>query len=171
MRKYESSMLRNVALVSHGGAGKTTLAEAMLHVSGAINRRGTVEEGNTVSDHDPEETRRGISINASVIPCEWDDYKINVLDTPGYFDFVGEVLAPLHVVDGAVVVVCAASGCEVGTEKVWAYCDQFEKPRIVFVNKMIVRMRTSPRSSQLRSFRRQVTPPLPIGSAEQFPAM
>ncbi|NLN19453.1 MAG: elongation factor G [Firmicutes bacterium] len=171
MRKYESSMLRNVALVSHGGAGKTTLAEAMLHVSGAINRRGTVEEGNTVSDHDPEETRRGISINASVIPCEWDDYKINVLDTPGYFDFVGEVLAPLHVVDGAVVVVCAASGCEVGTEKVWAYCDQFEKPRIVFVNKMDrENANFAEVVSQLRDrFGQQVTPiSLPIGSAEQF---
>ncbi|MGI6082333.1 MAG: elongation factor G [Limnochordia bacterium] len=171
MRKYESSMLRNVALVSHGGAGKTTLAEAMLHVSGAINRRGTVEEGNTVSDHDPEETRRGISINASVIPCEWDDHKINVLDTPGYFDFVGEVLAPMHVVDGAVVVVCAASGCEVGTEKVWAYCDQYEKPRVIFVNKMDrENANFAEVVSQLRDrFGQQITPiSLPIGSAEEF---
>lgn len=171
MRKYESSMLRNVALVSHGGAGKTTLAEAMLHVSGAINRRGTVEEGTTASDHDPEEIKRGISINASVVPCEWQDNKINVLDTPGYFDFVGEVLAPLHVVEGAVVVVCAASGCEVGTEKVWAYCNKYGRPRVIFVNKMDrENANFAEVLSQLQEhFGQEVTPiSLPIGSAEQF---
>jgi elongation factor G len=171
VKRYEASMLRNVALVSHGGAGKTTLAEAMLHVCGNTNRRGTVEEGTTVSDYDPEEIRRGISINASVIPCEWQEHKINVIDTPGYFDFVGEVLAPLHVVEGAVVVVCAASGCEVGTEKVWSYCDQYERPRIIFMNKMDRENANFERvlADLKEHYGNQITPvSLPIGSAEDF---
>lgn len=164
-------MLRNVALVSHGGAGKTTLTEAMLHVSGAINRRGTVEEGNTVSDYDPEEIKRVISINASLAPCEWQEHKVNILDTPGYFDFVGDVLASLHVVEGAVVVVCAASGCEVGTEKVWAYCDRYDLARLVFINKMD---RENANFAEVlgqlqQRFGNQVVPiHLPIGSAESF---
>lgn len=171
MKRYTEAMLRNVALVSHGGAGKTTLAEAMLHVSGAINRRGTVEEGTTVSDHDPEEIRRGISINASLAPCEWQDYKINVIDTPGYFDFVGDVLGALSVVEGAVVTVCAASGCEVGTEKVWGFCDRYKMPRVIFVNKMDRENANFDQVlSQLRQmFGNQVIPLyLPIGSAELF---
>jgi len=133
---YKPEELRNVALISHGSAGKTSLSEAMLYDSGAIDRLGKVEEGTTVSDYDPEELRRHISVNTSVLPCEWKGCKINVLDTPGYMDFVGEVKGALRVADGAVIVIDAASGVEVGTEMVWSYADEHNLPRLVFVNKM-----------------------------------
>lgn len=171
MKRYLEAMLRNVALVSHSGAGKTTLSESLLHISGAINRRGTVEEGTTVCDYDPEETKRSISINASLAPCEWRDHKVNLLDTPGYFDFVGDVLASLSVVDGAVIAVCAASGMEVGTEKSWQYCERYALPRLVFINKMD---RENANFSQVLSqlqgmYGNKVIPvQLPIGSAENF---
>lgn len=128
--------IRNVALIAHGGAGKTSLSEALLYDSGAIKRLGKVDEGNTVSDYDPEEIRRKMSVNTSILPCEWKGYKINILDTPGYMDFVGEVLGALRVCEGAVVVVDASAGVEVGTEMVWTYADERQLPRLVFVNKM-----------------------------------
>ncbi|HOQ99268.1 MAG TPA: GTP-binding protein, partial [Anaerolineae bacterium] len=128
--------LRNIVLVSHGGAGKTSLSEAMLFNSGAINRLGRVDEGTTVSDYDPEEVRRKFSVNTAILPCEWAGHKINVLDTPGYMDFQGEVKAACRVADAAVVVVEAAAGVEVGTELDWAYLDEQGLPRLVFVNKM-----------------------------------
>jgi len=129
-------LIRNVALISHGGAGKTSLSEALLYDSGAIKRLGKVEEGNTVSDYDPEEIRRRMSVNTSILPCEWRGCKINILDTPGYMDFVGEVLGALRVCDAAIVVVDASAGVEVGTEMVWSYADERQLPRFVFVNKM-----------------------------------
>ncbi|HOG45456.1 MAG TPA: elongation factor G [Anaerolineae bacterium] len=128
--------MRNIVLVSHGGAGKTSLSEAMLFNSGAINRLGRVDEGTTVSDYDPEEVRRKFSVNTAILPCEWAGHKINVLDTPGYMDFQGEVKAACRVADAAVVVVEAAAGVEVGTELDWAYLDEQGLPRLVFVNKM-----------------------------------
>ncbi|HDN80194.1 MAG: elongation factor G [Chloroflexi bacterium] len=133
---YRPEQIRNVALIAHGSAGKTSLSEAMLYDSGAIKRLGKVEEGNTVSDYDPEELRRKMSVNTSVLPCEWNGHKLNVLDTPGYMDFVGEVLGALRVCEGAIVVVDAASGVEVGTEMVWSYADERNLPRLVFINKM-----------------------------------
>lgn len=136
MRSHKVEELRNIGLISHSGAGKTSLAEAMLFNTGAISRLGKVEEGNTVSDYDPEEVRRGMSVNTAVVPWEWKDHKVNVLDTPGYMDFVGEVKGAVRVSDGAVVVVCAASGVEVGTELAWQYADELELPRMAFVNKM-----------------------------------
>lgn len=136
MKTYETSTIRNTALISHGGAGKTSLTEALLFTSGATNRLGSVDKGTTVSDFDPDETRKQMSINTSLAPCEWNNMKINVLDTPGYFDFVGEVHAALRVADASIVVVCAASGVEVGTEKVWEYADNYEMPRMVVINKM-----------------------------------
>ncbi len=136
MKKYTTDKLRNVAFVSHGGAGKTTLAESLLHISGAINRRGTIEEGTTASDHDPEEIKRQVSINAALLPCEWQNHKVNIVDTPGYFDFVGDVMASVRVVETAIIVVCAVSGVEVGTEKVSTICDRHNLPKIVYVNKM-----------------------------------
>ena len=136
MKKYGTDFLRNVALVGHGGAGKTSLAEAMLFVAKGINRLGKVDDGTTVMDFDPEETRRQISINTSLAPVEWKEHKINVLDTPGYFDFVGDVVAALTVADSALVVVCASSGVEVGTEKSWDYLEQVGLPRTIFMNKM-----------------------------------
>lgn len=136
MKQYTTDKLRNVALIAHGGAGKTSLAEAMLFVSGTTKRKGNVDEGTSILDYDPQEVQRKISINASVAPAEWKDCKINLIDTPGYFDFVGEVIGSLRVADGAIVVVCASSGVEVGTEKVWGYADDYGMPRMVFINKL-----------------------------------
>ncbi|MFQ6058469.1 MAG: elongation factor G [Anaerolineae bacterium] len=136
MKDYQTDQLRNVVLLSHSSAGKTSLTEAMFYDTGAISRMGKVEEGTTVSDYDEEEKRRRISVNTSVVPCEWRGHKINVLDTPGYADFVGEVKGAVRVADGAVVLVDAAAGVEVGTELVWGYADEQNLPRLVFVNKM-----------------------------------
>ncbi len=136
MKEYAVSQLRNVALVSHGGAGKTTLAEALLFGSGATKRLGNVDEGTSILDYDPEEIRRKVSISASVALAEWKGHKINLLDTPGYFDFVGEVKGTLRVADGAVITVCAASGVEVGTEKSWSFCQEYDVPKMIFINKM-----------------------------------
>jgi elongation factor G len=136
MRTYKSDELRNVVLLGHGGAGKTSLAEAMLFDTGAVNRLGRVDDGTSVSDWDDEERRRNMSINTSLIPCEWQGHKLNVLDTPGYMDFVGEVIGSVRVADAAVVVLDSVGGVEVGTEQVWYHADQRELPRLAFVNKM-----------------------------------
>ncbi|MFT3895463.1 MAG: elongation factor G [Anaerolineales bacterium] len=136
MKEYTTEFLRNVALVSHGGAGKTMLAEAFLHATGATTRLGKVEDGTTVSDYDDEEHRRKISLYSSVIPVEHRDHKINVIDAPGYTDFVGEVISALSVADGAVILVDAVSGIEVGTELAWRYAEQFNLPRFFVINKM-----------------------------------
>ena len=136
MHDYSTEQIRNVVLLSHCGAGKTSLSEAMLFTSGAISRLGKVDEGTTTSDYDPDEIKRKISISLSVLPCQWKDTKINLLDTPGYADFIGGVIAGMRVADGAVVVVCAASGVEVGTELVWKYTEERAIPRLIFINKM-----------------------------------
>ncbi|HEX9679842.1 MAG TPA: GTP-binding protein, partial [Anaerolineales bacterium] len=125
MKEYATDRLRNVALVSHGGGGKTSLGEAMLFVTGALTRMGRVEEGNTVSDFEEEEVRRRLSLSTGVLPVEFQDHKLNVLDAPGYIDFVGEVISALRVADGAIVLVDSVAGVEVGTEIVWGYCDTF----------------------------------------------
>jgi elongation factor G len=136
MKTYTMDQIRNVVLLGHGGCGKTTIAEAMLYVTGQIKRQGKVDEGNTVSDYDPEEIRRKFSINTSIIPVEWKDAKINILDTPGYFDFVGEVKQAVRAADSAIIVVSAKSGIEVGTEKAWEYAEEANLPRMIFVNAM-----------------------------------
>jgi len=136
MKKYTSENIRNVALISHGGAGKTSLTEALLFTSGAINRLGKIEAGNTTTDFDPDEIKKQVTINVGLAPLEWDGIKVNLLDTPGYFDFIGDVLGALRVADSAVVVVCAVSGVEVGTEKVWGYANDFNLPRLVVINKL-----------------------------------
>jgi elongation factor G len=136
MKEYTTEAIRNVALVSHSGAGKTILTEAFLHVTGATTRMGKVEDGTTTSDFEEEEIRRRISLSTSVIPVEYKNFKINFLDTPGYTDFVGEVISALRVADGALVVLDAVSGREVGTEVTWNYCDQFKLPRFLVINKM-----------------------------------
>ena len=136
MKVYSPSCVRNVALVSHGGAGKTTLTEAMLYAAGAIGRRGSVEEGNTVSDFDPEEQRRQLSLSLAVCPLEWRDCKINLLDTPGYTDFVGEVKQALRVVEGAIVQVCAVNGVEVGTELVAQFAAERQLPVLGVVGRL-----------------------------------
>jgi elongation factor G len=133
---FEPDKIRNVVLLSHSGAGKTSLAEAMLFDSGAISRLGSVTDGTTTSDYDPSEIKRYISINLSLLPCQWKDCKLNLLDTPGYSDFVAEVKAGLAVSEAAVIVVCAVSMVEVGTEQVWRYAGEAKLPRLIFVNKM-----------------------------------
>ena len=136
MKEYSTGNIRNIALVSHSSAGKTTLTEAFLHLTGATTRMGSINEGTTASDFDEEEIRRGISLYSSVIPIEYKNSKINFLDTPGYTDFVGEMISALSVVEGAVVLVDAVSGYEVGTEIAWNYCNKFNLPRFVAINKM-----------------------------------
>jgi elongation factor G len=136
MKEYTTPFIRNIALVSHSSAGKTMLAEAMLHFTGVTTRLGRIEDGTTVSDFEDEEIRRGISLSTSVIPVEYKDHKINFLDTPGYTDFVGEVISAVRVADGAVVVVDAVSGAEVGTEIGLNYAEEFGLPRFVVINKM-----------------------------------
>ncbi|HID87268.1 MAG TPA: elongation factor G [Anaerolineae bacterium] len=136
MKDYKADQLRNVVLLGHSSSGKTSLTEALLYDTGATSRMGRVEDGTTVSDYDEEEKRRKISVNTSIVPCEWQGHKINLLDTPGYADFVGEVKGAVRVADGAMVLVDAASGVEVGTELVWNYADEQGLPRLVFINKM-----------------------------------
>jgi len=136
MQKYTTDQIRNVVLLSHSGAGKTSLSEAMLFDSAAIPRLGKVDEGTTTSDYDPDEIRRRISINLSLLHCEWRDTKINILDTPGYADFVGGVRAGMRVAEGAIIVVCATSGVEVGTELVWQYAEANSMPRLICISKM-----------------------------------
>lgn len=136
MKEYSTDAIRNIALVSHGSAGKTTLTEALLHSTGATTRMGKIEDGSTISDYDEEEARRTISLYTSLIPVEYRDYKINFLDTPGFLDFIGEVISALRVSDGAVVLVDSVAGVEVGTEITWQYCDRFNMPRFAVINKM-----------------------------------
>jgi elongation factor G len=136
MPKYGLDNIRNTVLLSHGGAGKTSLSEAILFNAGAIKRLGKVDDGSTTSDYEPDEIKRKISINLSILPLEWQDNKINILDAPGYTDFVGDIKAGIRVSEGAVILVCAASGVEVGTEMVWNYCEEAKLPRLVFINKM-----------------------------------
>ncbi|MHC1740729.1 MAG: elongation factor G [Anaerolineaceae bacterium] len=136
MKEYSTEKIRNIALVSHSSAGKTILTEAMLHFSGATTRMGKIEDGTTASDFDEEEARRTISLYTAVIPIEYRDTKINFLDTPGYTDFVGEVISALRVVDGAIILVDAVNGLEVGSEIAWNYCTQFNLPRFLLINKM-----------------------------------
>ena len=136
MAQYGLENIRNLALVAHNGAGKTSLSEAILFSAKVINRLGKVSEGATTSDFDPAEQKRGMSINLSLLPYIWQGNKINLMDTPGYPDFVGEVKSAIRVSESAVVVICAVSGVEVGTEQVWKYCDEAELSRLIFVNRM-----------------------------------
>ncbi len=136
MKDYATGQLRNVVLLGHGSSGKTSLVEAMLFASGAINRMGSVEEGTTVADSDEEEIRRRISLSLAIVPVEWGDYKINVMDTPGYTDFVGEAKSAMRVADLALIVVDAVAGVEVGTELLWNYVEEQGLPRVVVINKM-----------------------------------
>ncbi|HRA68042.1 MAG TPA: elongation factor G [Caldilinea sp.] len=172
MAKYKTEQIRNVALLGHGGAGKTTLTEALLLKTGAIGRLGRVEDGSTVSDWDAEEHRRGISINLSVIPVEFENLKINLIDAPGYQDFVGEVISSLFAAEAGLLVVDAVSGCQVGTELAYDRLCDLQKPRIVFVNRMdrenanftnaVQSMRTTLGDEKIVPFQ------IPIGAAESF---
>jgi elongation factor G len=136
MQQYELENIRNTVLLSHGGAGKTSTSEAILFTAKAISRLGKVDDGSTTSDYDPDEIKRKISINLALLPCQWRDTKVNLIDTPGYSDFVAEVKAAMGVGEGAIMVISAADGVEVGSEQVWGYCQEADLPRLVFINKM-----------------------------------
>ncbi|PID82217.1 MAG: elongation factor G [Clostridiales bacterium] len=171
MKIYSSKQIRNVVLLGHGGSGKTTLVEAMALIDGVITRQGTVEAGNTISDFDKEEIKRGFSINASSIPLEWQEHKLNILDAPGYFDFVGEAKEATRVADSAVIVVSGKSGVEVGTEKAFEYADEMEIPKMVFVSDMDDDNSNLPKViGELReAFGKQIAPfQVPIREGEHF---
>jgi len=136
MKEYDTASIRNVALIAHGGTGKTSLAEAMLFEAGAIARLGRVEEGTTSSDFDPDELKRKISVNVAVLPCEWKETRINIIDTPGYADFVGEAKAGLRAADAVLITVDASAGVQVGTGAAWRYADDAAAPRAFFVNRI-----------------------------------
>ncbi|NJN65502.1 MAG: elongation factor G [Chloroflexaceae bacterium] len=136
MQLYAPEKIHNVGLFGHVGCGKTTLTEALLLRAGAISRLGRVEDGNTISDYDPDEQKRGMSINLSVVPLEWSENKITLIDAPGYADFVGDMASAMRVIDGAVIVMDASAGVEVGTEKVWELAVSQKVPRILFINKL-----------------------------------
>ena len=138
MKVYTTDKIRNVVLLGHGGSGKTSLAEAMAYLSGITSRMGKVTDGNTLSDYTKEEQKRQFSISTSVIPIEWEGYKINILDTPGYFDFVGEVEEAICAAGAAIIVVNGKAGMEVGTEKAWELCEKYKIPRFVYVTNMDV---------------------------------
>ena len=171
MQRYGTEQMRNVVLLSHSGAGKTSLSEAMLYNARAITRLGKADQGNTTSDYDPEEVRRKISIYLSLLPCDWKGFKVNLIDTPGYADFLSEVKSAVRVAEGAVIVVCAASGVEVGTEQGWNYAEEQGLARLVFVNKMERENADFFRTVaelQARFGRRCLPVELPIGSEQDF---
>ena len=136
MNVFTTDKIRNVVLLGHGGCGKTSLAEAMAYLAGLTNRMGTVADGNTISDYDKEETKRHFSIHTSLIPIPWDDVKINILDTPGYFDFIGEVEEAVSAADAAIIVVSGKAGIETGTKRAWNLCEKYKLPRMIFVTDM-----------------------------------
>lgn len=138
MNVYTTDKIRNVVLLGHGGSGKTSLVEAMAYLSGITSRMGKVTDGNTISDFGKEEQKRKFSISTSVVPIEWEGYKINLLDTPGYFDFVGEVEEAVSAAGAAIIVVNGKSGVEVGTQKAWELCEKYKLPRFVYVTNMDV---------------------------------
>lgn len=171
MKQYTPDRIRNVGLFSHGGAGKTSLAEAMLFDTQTVTRLGRVEDGNTVCDFDPDEIKRRISVNASIAPLEWRDAKINLVDAPGYADFVGDVKSAMRVVDAAIIVMDASSGVEVGTEQAWRFADEQNLPRLMFINKMDRENASFAQAlaSARDVFGKRVAPiQMPIGSEKNF---
>ena len=133
---YNAQNIRNICLMGHGGSGKTSLAESMLYVTGGTDRLGKIPDGNTICDYDPEEIKRQISISATIAPVEYDKHKINVIDTPGYFDFAGEVMSALRVADAGIIVCAAKGGLSVGAERAWKYLAERKKPRIIYISKI-----------------------------------
>jgi elongation factor G len=171
MRVFESDSIRNICIIGHGAAGKTSLTSAILFDSGSVNRLARVEDGNTVTDYDDEEIDRKISINAALAHCEWNKKKINILDTPGYRPFLAETQLALRAADAAVVVIDAVSGVEVQTEKVWAFCNEYSLPRIIVISKIDRDNASSERSlaSLEESFGRAAFPlQIPMGAEKSF---
>ncbi|HYF10937.1 MAG TPA: elongation factor G, partial [Actinomycetota bacterium] len=171
MKTYDAKDIRNVLLVGHGGSGKTTLLEAMLLASGAITRMGKVEDGNTVSDFEPEEMKKGISVSLAMAPIEWNGVKINVLDSPGYADFVGDVRTAIQAVDAVVLVVSAVDGVEVQTEVAWELAVEAGLPRAIVINKLDRERASFERTlgELVQAFGNQVAPlELPLGEEHDF---
>lgn len=170
-RVYPTERIRNVVVLGHGGSGKTSLVEALCFVSGTAKRHGTVKEGNTLTMHSPEELAHGISLQASPAYAEWKDAKINLLDTPGYLDFAGEVLSATRVADGAVLVLGATTGVEVGTERVWEYCSNRGIPRLFFVSGMDrehADFEQVYRDIKMHLTEKVIPVEIPVGSGEDF---
>lgn len=171
MNVYTTEKIRNVVLLGHGGAGKTSLVESMAYLAGITSRMGKVEDGNTISDFDKEEIRRKFSISTSMISLEWNDMKINLLDTPGYFDFIGEVEEAVSAADAAIIVVSGKSGIEVGTERAWELCDKYKLPRLVCVTGMDVDNASFKRivSEMTDKYGKKIAPlHLPVREDEKF---
>ncbi|CAI8004699.1 Elongation factor G [Geodia barretti] len=171
MPNIDAVNLRNVALLSHSGAGKTSLCETLLFNTKAVTRIGRVEDGNTVSDYEPEEVKRGGSIQTTLISCTWDRYKANFLDTPGYDDFFGEVVSALKVVESAAILLPAPSGVDVGTERSWNLCEDLGLPRVLLINKMDRENASFARTvADIQgSFGNKCVPfQLPLGDAQDF---
>lgn len=171
MKVYESSRIRNIAVIGHGSAGKTSLAEAMLFNAGHINRLGKVDDGTATTDYFPEEIKRKISVSTSLAPCEWKDCKINIMDTPGYADFFSEVKGALRVADSVLLVLCAVSGVEVQTEIGWRETEKANLPKVALINKMDRENANFDRVLQQMKdvFKKNIVPiQLPIGSVENF---
>jgi elongation factor G len=171
LKVYESSRIRNIAVIGHGGAGKTSLVEAMLFNAGHTNRLGKVDDGTATTDYFPEEIKRKISVSTALAPCEWKDCKINLLDTPGYADFFGEVKGALRVADSVLLVLCAVSGVEVQTEIGWREADKTNLPKVVFINKMDRENANFDRVlKQMKEFfKKNIIPlQLPIGAEDNF---
>jgi len=171
MKKYKTEDLRNTCIVGGGSTGKTQLAEGILYTAKAIDRLGEVDSGNTVCDYNPDEIERKISINSAIAFCEWNDKKINIIDTPGYADFVGEVVGALSVVETSILNVCAVNGVEMGTEKSWEYVQKSKKPSIIFVNRMD--KENAHFEKTLESLKGKLTSnvapiSIPIGSSDKF---
>ncbi|MDY6866640.1 MAG: GTP-binding protein, partial [Chloroflexota bacterium] len=133
MKEYQTKSIRNIVLASHSSAGKTMLVEALANFTGVTTRMGQVEDGSTIADHDDEEIRRGISLFTSVVPIEYNNIKLNFFDTPGYTDFIGEVISAMRVADGTLILVDSVAGLEVGTEMALQYSDQFELPKMILI--------------------------------------
>lgn len=171
MKEYPLDKVRNIGIIAHGGAGKTSLAEAILFNSGAIERLGKTVDGTTTMDYEPEEIHRKISITSAMGFCEWKGYKINILDTPGYINFIEDARGCLRALDGAVLLVSAISGVKAETEKVWGYAEDYGIPRIIFVNKMDRERASFGRALEAveKAFKKEVVPVyVPIGAEATF---
>src|SRR5512145_3526262 len=167
----ESGKIRNIGVVGHGGVGKTSLVEALLFAAGAVTRLGRVDDGTTTTDFDPDEVKRKISINTAVAFCDWKGHRINLVDTPGYGDFIADAQAGLRVVEAALVVVDAVAGVQVQTEKVWKFASEFELPRAIVVNRLDRERADFFRTleSLTRRLKGRIVPlQLPVGSESSF---